>query len=119
MARTGNWIRAEKRVAIYERDGWECVYCGRGPRDARPLSETGTVLSLDHLICQSAGGSNDSKNLVTACISCNSSRQDKSWRDYAPGGAQERIEFLIQQPLNVLAAKAIIASLAGNAVEER
>lgn len=115
MAKTGNWIRAEKRVAIYERDGWECVYCGRGPRQQTPLRLTGVVLSLDHLVPQSQNGSNDAKNLVTACISCNSSRQDKAWTEYATGGAQERIRFLIEQSIDMALGKAIIASLAGNA----
>jgi 5-methylcytosine-specific restriction endonuclease McrA len=118
MAKQGNWLRAEKRVALYERDGWQCVYCGRGPRTQQPLRLTGVVLSLDHLIPQSQNGSNHETNLVTACISCNSSRQDKAWTEYATGGAIERIEYLIQQPLDIAQGKAIIASLKGNAEVE-
>lgn len=119
MAKEGNWIRSEKRIAIYERDGWACAYCGRGPRQQTPLRLTGVVLSLDHLVPQSQGGSNHETNLVTACISCNSSRQDKAWTEYATGGAQERIRFLIQQPVDVSLGKAIRDSLKGSPVENR
>jgi hypothetical protein len=40
--------------------------------------------TLDHLVCHSVGGSNDARNLVTCCGSCNSRRQDKKlsvWLD--------------------------------------
>jgi 5-methylcytosine-specific restriction endonuclease McrA len=114
----GRWIRVEKRAAIYERDGWECVYCGRGPRDPRRMSQAAVILSLDHLTPKSQGGTNDAHNLVTACLSCNSSRRDRDWRDYATGGAQERIEWLIEQSLDIDLGKAIIASLEDNPVEE-
>jgi 5-methylcytosine-specific restriction endonuclease McrA len=112
------WIRPERRAAIYERDGWECVYCGRGPRDRRSIRQAHVVLTLDHLDPRSNGGNNETQNLVTACKSCNSSRQDRPWRDYASGGAQERIEWLIQQPLDIELGKAIIASLEGDVIEE-
>ena len=60
-----NWIRKEKRIAIYNRDGNICLYCG-----------SNNNLSLDHIIPRSKGGSNDTSNLITCCIACNSSRQE-------------------------------------------
>jgi hypothetical protein len=114
----GRWIRVEKRAAIYERDSWECVYCGRGPRDRRRMSQAAVILTLDHLTPRSQDGSNAAANLVTACKSCNSSRKDRGWTDFAPGGAQERIEWLIQQELDVELGRAIVASLDGDAIEE-
>jgi len=58
-----NWIRQEKRLAIYMRDHFACCYCGAG-------IECGEVtLSLDHV--EHKGG-NEASNLVTACLDCNS-----------------------------------------------
>lgn len=61
------WIRPEKRHAIYQRDGRACIYC------LRPAAEV--ALTLDHLHPRELGGGNDSTNLVTACVSCNSTRK--------------------------------------------
>lgn len=41
------WIRRAKRLAIYERDWFRCVYCGEA--DA-------SKLTLDHLVASEAGG---------------------------------------------------------------
>lgn len=62
-----NWIRKEKRLAIYLRDGMACCYCGASV-------EEGTQLTLDHLRCHVNGGGNDTTNLVTACFRCNSAK---------------------------------------------
>jgi HNH endonuclease len=59
-----NWIRQEKRLAIYLRDGLACVYCNE------PM-EYGAVMTLDHLVPRRDGGSNEQTNLVTCCIACN------------------------------------------------
>ena len=70
-----NWIRKDKRLAIYLRDGLACAYCGAAAEDRKPLS-------LDHLLPCSQGGGNHEGNLVTCCLSCNSRRQDmplSSW----------------------------------------
>lgn len=75
---TGTWIRAEKRLAIYLRDGFRCLACGRSLRRARPFDVT-----LDHVLPTSKGGSNDPDNLYTCCRSCNSSRQEKSLARFA------------------------------------
>ena len=70
-----NWIRQEKRLAIYLRDGLSCAYCGASIED-------GATLSLDHLTPHSKGGSNQESNLVTCCARCNSSRGTRSVRAF-------------------------------------
>ena len=62
-----NWIRQEKRLAIYLRDGMACSWCGKGVEEE-------IVLSLDHLKAHVDGGSNHETNLVTCCKFCNDSR---------------------------------------------
>jgi 5-methylcytosine-specific restriction endonuclease McrA len=101
---SGQWIRTEKRLALYIRDRFQCVYCGADLRYADPAH-----ITLDHLLPRSAGGGNDATNLVTACRPCNSSRQDRPWLDYATGGARDRIEQQRHAPLNVPLAKAILS----------
>jgi 5-methylcytosine-specific restriction endonuclease McrA len=74
------WIRPEKRRAIYESDGFRCVFCGRSLTDDRIESER--ERTLDHLIPRALGGSHGAHNLVTCCGHCNSSRQELSIRDW-------------------------------------
>jgi hypothetical protein len=71
------WINKRRRARIYERDGWRCAYCDQAERPG----EAG-LLSLDHLRPLSKGGSNRTDNLVTACKSCNSARQNRSLRSF-------------------------------------
>lgn len=66
-----NWIRQEKRLAIYLRDGLACAWCGHSV-------ECGASLSLDHVLPHSKGGSNHESNLVTCCERCNKSRGNRS-----------------------------------------
>jgi len=69
------WIRQDKRLAIYLRDGLACAYCGVG-------IESGAQLSLDHLVRYSHGGSNKETNLVTCCSHCNSARGNRPVADF-------------------------------------
>jgi len=71
-----NWIRKEKRLAIYLRDGLACCYCGSAVED-------GVQLTLDHIKPYSKGGDNEPSNLVTCCLKCNSSRQDRPVAEFA------------------------------------
>ena len=66
-----NWIRQEKRLAIYLRDGCACAWCGA-------TVESGAKLTLDHIVAHSKGGSNKETNLVTSCARCNSARGNRS-----------------------------------------
>ncbi len=81
-----NWIRQEKRLAIYLRDGMACAYCG-----AR-AEQPGVSLSLDHLLPHSQGGSNKESNLVTCCSKCNSRRQDTDLQSWLLAVCGERSE---------------------------
>jgi hypothetical protein len=113
-----NFVRPEKRIAFYLRDGLACAYCGSGIED-------GAKLTLDHLAPHSQGGSNAATNLVTACHKCNSSRGARDWRAFAETVAAylnhgitaeaiiNHIETTIQRPLDVPAAKAILANRGG------
>lgn len=72
----GCWIRPAKRLSIYLRDGMACVWCGATVED-------GASLGLDHVRPQSKGGSNEARNLLTACHRCNSSRGSRSLPEFA------------------------------------
>lgn len=64
------WCRPSTRLAIYLRDHLQCVYCLASLED-------GAQLTLDHVKPRERGGTNAARNLVTACLACNSRRQDK------------------------------------------
>jgi 5-methylcytosine-specific restriction endonuclease McrA len=75
---TGQWIRKDSRLAVYLRDSFRCVYCCKDLHGAAP-----TDITLDHVKAWIDGGSNSVNNLVTACHSCNCSRQDKPLSRFA------------------------------------
>jgi 5-methylcytosine-specific restriction endonuclease McrA len=112
-----NWIRKEKRLAIYLRDGMACCYCGEGIEE--------TKLTLDHLTAHSRGGTNDPQNLVTCCHKCNSARGSRSWRafakkvaDYVADGATAKhiiaqITATTKRGVDVNAAKRLMARRGG------
>ena len=110
-----SWIRNDKRTAIYLRDGFACVYCGCAH------DEQDAPLTLDHLQARNLGGNNEAKNLVTACLSCNSSKQDlpmKDWyRNLADRGVDvselpQKIRRHTRRSLNLKAARQLIAARA-------
>lgn len=77
---SSSWIIQKRRLALYARDGWRCVYCQKRAK-----------LTLDHLKPRSLGGSNKNQNLVTACHKCNSLRGNIPWWEFANSDAQKRI----------------------------
>lgn len=118
---SGSWIRQEKRLAIYLRDRFACVYCERDLSQASPRD-----LTLDHLTPRSSGGSNDPSNLITACHPCNSKRRALGWIAFIVVNFPEshhKVERSIQnakrRKLNMDLAKAIQQGrLEGSTVEE-
>jgi 5-methylcytosine-specific restriction endonuclease McrA len=80
------WIRPETRRRVYARDGWRCVWCEcelTSPRKDGPFPDADRCASLDHVLSRDRGGSNRTSNLVTACLTCNSLRADRSAIEFA------------------------------------
>jgi len=111
-----NWIRPVKRLSIYLRDGLACVYCGATVED-------GAKLTLDHCRPHSHGGSNKETNLVTACLTCNSARGNRSWKTFTKKVAEylgrdarqvtAYIELTRRRGLNLQEAKELIERRGG------
>jgi len=99
-----HWIKPVRRYAIYNRDGFTCVYCGKTVEN--------TTLSLDHIrtLADSDKPDNRNVNLVTACRDCNSRRGKLDVAEFADKIVALRILHQILLPLDFEAAKAILAS---------
>jgi hypothetical protein len=69
------WL--DTRDAVFERDGYACVYCGSG-RD----------LHCDHVHPVALGGGHEMENLVTACAPCNLSKGSKTVAEWRPDIAE-------------------------------
>jgi 5-methylcytosine-specific restriction endonuclease McrA len=59
-----------KRVRIYIRDGFRCQYCGERKNPVE--------LTLDHILPRSRGGNGSAINIVTACLSCNQRKGNRT-----------------------------------------
>jgi len=98
-----DWIRIAKRMAIYARDGFRCIWCKVAFEDDR-----GYGFTLDHVYVD---GSNEHHNLVTCCASCNSSRQrllladwltllkERTWQNHE--SVAHRVLIALGTPLNM------------------
>ena len=64
------WYAIRNRVFV--RDNYTCTYCGK----------VGGKLEADHIIPVSAGGTDELKNLTTACRRCNRQKKDKSVNEF-------------------------------------
>jgi 5-methylcytosine-specific restriction endonuclease McrA len=53
---------------IMRRDGMRCQYCGK----------THKILTIDHILPKSRGGTDEWENLVTSCIECNNKKGNKT-----------------------------------------
>lgn len=66
----------DKRLEIFERDGWRCQYCGD--------IVDNTTSTIDHYIPQYIGGGHNKENLRTSCLKCNSIKSGRSFEEAAP-----------------------------------
>lgn len=62
----GGNISGDIRGTVYERDGFQCVYCGSGDN-----------LQCDHVVPVSKGGETSLDNLATACRVCAAKKKDR------------------------------------------
>lgn len=120
-ANGSKWIRPSTRWAIYHRDDFRCVYCGRVG-----------ALSLDHVhSVEGNGRDNRAENLVTSCIGCNSKKQALTHRQWLAklremglltASVARRIARAIRRPIDrevgrLLAGRADAEDEAAEAVE--
>lgn len=65
--RTGRYAWRVLRLKILNRDNFTCRYCGaRNP-----------LMSVDHVVAVTKGGTDEESNLVAACQSCNAKKNNK------------------------------------------
>jgi hypothetical protein len=64
-----------RRERLWIKEGKKCHWCGRATRlTAEDAADQATI---DHILPRYKGGSNDDKNLVSACKGCNSRRNSE------------------------------------------
>jgi 5-methylcytosine-specific restriction endonuclease McrA len=108
MSDSGSWITALRRLAVYLRDGFCCVYCERDLHNVRP-----SEITLDHVRATGAGhrgADHSNHNIVTACSQCNSSKKDRTLATFANDAAKRRVRNALRRKVNVALARSIIAS---------
>lgn len=112
----GVCVRKDLRLAIYLRDGFCCIYCLRDLRDAAPSD-----ISLDHLVPDSQGGTNEPKNMVCACRHCNCSRGDLPLNRFCGPETRAHIRRNTRRPIKKYRemAKALIAGKTGGSYETK
>lgn len=66
-----SWLPYEKRLRIYNRDGFRCRYCRCTVFEDKSVYVSPRAATLDHVLARSEGGDNSMRNLVTSCRSCN------------------------------------------------
>lgn len=71
--RGSKWIRPKRRLAIYERDGWRCFWCGEQVHRFMPPGHPRQA-TLDHVIPKRFGIGHADHLLATACFEHNSAR---------------------------------------------
>lgn len=59
-----------------DRSGHKCAYCARKVRAYVAGNKRADSATLDHVVARENGGSNAATNLVVACRTCNSAKQD-------------------------------------------
>ena len=71
------------RLAVYEKYGGRCAYCGSRLRfDPKEHHQRGAKFEVDHLVPKAKGGTNDPENLMPSCHQCNWWKSDRSIEDY-------------------------------------
>jgi 5-methylcytosine-specific restriction endonuclease McrA len=107
-----DWISRTTRIAIYMRDEWKCLACGYHASPDEPAADGAhpwAGLTLDHLR-RDVAKHHDPSNLVTLCLTCNSSRRHTDAATWNPVFA-EVAYFQVTKPLDRPAALAIAKAM--------
>ena len=74
---------AFSRKNIFERDKYQCQYCGAKPPSKRAALKwmEDKALTFDHVVPRSRGGKTTWDNIVTCCSTCNGKKSNKTPRE--------------------------------------
>lgn len=87
------------RKNILRRDGYKCVYCGRGD----------LPLTVDHVLPKARGGTDSWENLVCACTVCNNRKGDRT-----PQEANMNLPYKPATPNHIMFIKNSVGKLDEN-----
>lgn len=73
----GGWISDQRRLSLYERDGWHCWLCDEAVDAKLRGTHSKWRPSLDHVNPRSLGGGDEDANLKTSHWICNASRGNR------------------------------------------
>lgn len=96
---SANWIRRNKRIRIYERDGWKCIWCTCQVVTKHKRANFFRGATLDHFLPRCMGGGNEPTNLVTSCKRCNDRRGATEVERWATPEGLQRAQKAIATPL--------------------
>ena len=82
-----------KWAEVCERAGYRCEYCDR---DMLASLDNYLLKVQDHIIPQSAGGSNTVGNIALSCYNCNSRKLKGNWNPADEAGEDASRDELIQ-----------------------
>ncbi|WP_170222754.1 HNH endonuclease [Rarobacter faecitabidus] len=68
-------IEPVARDDVFSRDGHRCQICGERVNEPTPFDPQSAT--VDHIIPLSMGGEHSMRNVQTACLRCNSAKQDR------------------------------------------
>ena len=74
------------RFDVFKRDRFTCQYCGR----------SGVELEIDHIVPLARGGTDDVKNLITACKDCNRGKGAVRLGEERKETKSRRVQLLIR-----------------------
>ncbi len=100
----------DQRNAVYERDGFQCAYCGT----------TNTGFQIDHVIPFWQGGRNTMGNLVVACVGCNKEKGatlEPRWLDPLLEHPVEKVRAKARRGLEKHAFRQRLVKMTGGKVE--
>lgn len=65
-------------AAVFARDGWRCMICGRKTPKSRKGTQHDNAPELDHRVPLSRGGSHTYENVQCACRACNVNKGNRT-----------------------------------------
>lgn len=80
-----HWTHTRTRLA--EAQNWKCCFCGVYMTEHSGKKNSVTV---EHVVAQSKGGSDDPSNLAASCSRCNGNRGNADVEDFLAGKAKSQ-----------------------------